>query len=136
MYTYNDICMSSKKDDKKLESETQREICDYLALQGYFFWRSNNVPVYARSGDGVMRFRKLPKYTPKGLPDIMCLVQGHFVALEVKREGCKQTPEQVLMQLDIENNFGYYYTVYGVEDIKKLDFFNGELHTTNNNKIN
>jgi hypothetical protein len=108
---------------KTLESEVQRAICDYLAYTGIFFWRSNNVPVFGKSGDGIRRYRALPKYTPKGLPDIICIKNGHFIALEVKREGMKQTPDQKLMQNNIEENGGYYYVVYGISCLKKIDFF-------------
>lgn len=111
-----------EKTGKVLESDVQRLICDFLAYKGLFFWRSNNVPIYARSGDGKMRFRALPKYTPKGLPDIICIRNGHFIALEVKREGCKQTPDQILIQNEIEDNGGYYYVVTGLSDISKIDF--------------
>lgn len=62
--------------DSKSESVIVREICDYLFEAGYFFWRSNNVPVFGRA---------LPKFTPKGLPDIMMVHNGVFVGFEVKR---------------------------------------------------
>lgn len=109
--------------NRKLESEIQREICDYLAYKGLFFWRSNNIPVFGRSNDGIRRFRKLPKYTPHGLPDIIVIKNGHFIGLEVKRENTKQTPEQVTMQYNIEDNGGYYYVITSTKDIDKIDFF-------------
>lgn len=108
---------------KTLEVELQRTICEYLAYLGIFFWRSNNIPVFGRSGDGAMRFRRLPKYTPRGLPDIIVIINGHFVGLEVKREGFKQTTDQIFMQQQIEDNGGYYYVVSTLEDIRKIDFF-------------
>lgn len=58
------------------ESDIQRKICDYLSSCGYFFWRSNNIPVFGRA---------LPKYAAKGLPDICILWRGVFIGLEVKR---------------------------------------------------
>lgn len=58
------------------ESDIQRQICDYLASCNYFFWRSNNIPVFGRA---------LPKYAARGLPDICILWRGVFIGLEVKR---------------------------------------------------
>lgn len=58
------------------ESDIQREICDYLFSCNYFFWRSNNIPVFGRA---------LPKYAARGLPDICILWRGVFIGLEVKR---------------------------------------------------
>ena len=62
--------------DMKKESVIVREVCDYLKERGIFFWRSNNIPVFGRS---------LPKYTPKGLPDIFAIIRGHCIGIEVKR---------------------------------------------------
>lgn len=53
-----------------------RACCEYLASSRMFFWRVNNIPVYGRA---------LPKFVPKGLPDIMIIVDGKFVAVECKR---------------------------------------------------
>lgn len=60
----------------KSESDIQRDICDYLHACNYFFWRSNNIPVFGRA---------LPKYAARGLPDICILWRGVFIGLEVKR---------------------------------------------------
>ena len=69
--------------EKKLEKDIQREICDWLQESGFFFWRNNTVPVFQRDKYGA-RFRKLPKYTPAGLPDIIVIHNGKFISLEVK----------------------------------------------------
>ena len=61
------------------ETDIQKAICDYLALKGYFFWRSNNTPIFdAKRG----RMRAMPKYAMKGLPDI-CLISaaGEFIGM-------------------------------------------------------
>ncbi len=96
---------------KKLEKDIQREICDWLASQKVFFWRSNNVPVFERS-NGKARFRSLPKYTPRGLPDIMSIIGGQYIGLEVKvPDYWKFTDEQKMMKQKILENGGFYYLV-------------------------
>ena len=51
------------------ESDIQRAICDYRALRRVFFFRCNNQPIYDES-----LFRALlPKYTMKGIPDIIAI---------------------------------------------------------------
>jgi hypothetical protein len=62
----------------KSESEVVREICDWLHNNEYFFWRSNNIPAPGRA---------MPKYTPRGLPDVFVVVEGIMVGVEAKREG-------------------------------------------------
>lgn len=105
---------------KILEKDIQRAICDWLALGNYFFWRSNNTPVYGASGrnhDGAMRFRALPKYTPRGLPDIIVIHRGKFVALEVKRPGQKLRPEQADFGMRTVVAGGEYHKVCSLKDV-------------------
>lgn len=64
---------------KILEKDIQREICEWLHASSYFFWRQNTIPVFENG-----HFRALPKYTPRGLPDIMIISQGRMIGLEVK----------------------------------------------------
>jgi hypothetical protein len=110
-----------------LESDVQRAICDWLNNKGLFFWRSNNVPALGRSGQN---FRRLPKYTPRGLPDIMVIYKGIFYAIEVKRPkvakkqggfraATKLTPEQAEFGEGVVLNGGNYIIARSVEDILK-----------------
>lgn len=112
-----------KEKGKILEKDIQREICEYLDEKGIFFWRSNNVPVFSRSGDGKMRFRSLPKHTPRGLPDIICLVKGKFIGLEVKRpDSPSKTGNEFQIQFGsrIISNGGVYAIVFSLEDVKAI----------------
>lgn len=109
----------------KSETEVMREICDWLHSQGYFFWRCNNVPVFGRA---------LPKYTPRGLPDIMIVYKGTFVALEVKREGSNTqrerngrklragalSPQQAEWGAKLTLNGGEYSMVRSLDDAKGI----------------
>lgn len=99
------------------ESEIQREICDWLNRAGFFFWRANNIPVFGRSNDGQKRFRALPKYTPKGIPDILILSNGVLIGLEVKRGGVKKVrPEQEIFGEKMECHGGRYHVVHSLTE--------------------
>lgn len=76
-----------------LESDIQRDICKMLEKRGVLFWRSNNIPAPGRNGKH--SFRKLPKYVPRGLPDLIVVIAGRMICLEVKRPGMPLNPEQV-----------------------------------------
>ncbi len=108
---------------KVLEKDIQREICDYLFSKGVFFWRSNNVPVFAMSGSGFRRFHSMPKYAPKGLPDIICLVKGRFIGLEVKRPNNPSKTgheNQIEMGKKIDKNGGLYKIVFSLNDVLNI----------------
>lgn len=105
----------------KLEKDIQREICEWLEDNKYFFWRSNNIPVFGRSRDGgTMAFRRMSKYTPKGVPDILVVHNGDFIGLEVKRAKALLRPEQVAFGLKMYANGAYYRRVSSVEDVYSL----------------
>lgn len=67
------------------ETMIVREICDWLEVTGYFFWRQNNIPVQGRAQ---------PKYTPKGIADIIVVKSGMLYAIEVKRGGSSDVREK------------------------------------------
>jgi len=62
----------------KTETQIQHEICEWLEKDKYFFWRHNQIPVPGRSW---------PKYVPKGIADILVVINGCLFAIEVKRPG-------------------------------------------------
>lgn len=101
-----------------LESEVLRECCEYLDKMGYFFWRSNNIPVFAKNNAGNMTFRSLPKYTPRGLPDIMCVSQGDFIAIECKRLGAELREEQKEFRNNLNAHGGIYIVVHSLSELR------------------
>lgn len=103
---------------EKLEKETQKEICEWLDKQKIMFWRSNNIPAFYVASGGERKFRSLPKYTPRGLPDIIAVVQGKIYAIEVKRVGEKLKPHQAEFAIKLVENDGQYLTAYSLEDVK------------------
>jgi hypothetical protein len=107
------------------ETQLQRELCDWLHSRGYFFWRQNNIPVFGRA---------LPKYTPRGLPDIFILHAGKLYGIEVKRpsaEGEREangralrkgmlTPSQAAFGYEIEDNGGVFACVRSLDDLRRV----------------
>jgi hypothetical protein len=109
---------------KKLENDIQNEIFDFLLKENYFFWRSNNVPVFGKNNGGKYMYRKLPKHTPKGLPDICVVHNGEFIAVEVKRDGCHLTEDQALFGEKVMCANAWYYCVHSVDELKEKYPFN------------
>lgn len=109
-------CSPVKPPKKKLEKDIQREICDWLFASSYFFWRQNTIPVFEKG-----HFRALPKYTPRGLPDIMIISHGRFIGLEVKIPGYwKFTKDQQLMKDKIIEHGGDYHLVISLDEAKSI----------------
>lgn len=108
--------VKSVKIKPPLESEVLRTICEALQNKGVFFWRANNMPSLGRFGvDGKARFRAMPKFSAKGVADILCVHEGRFIAIEVKREGAKLRPEQAEWGSRVVMNGGEYVKVTSAE---------------------
>lgn len=109
-----------------LEREIQREICDWMKERGLFFWRSNNTPQLGKpDATGGFRFRAMPKYAMKGVPDIICVHKGVFYGIEVKRPGAYIRPEQATFGEKLNKNGGEYHVVKSLDEAK--DIFRGVL---------
>jgi len=112
-----------KEIKKILEKDIQREICDWLFAQEFFFWRHNNIPVFGMSGSGKKSFRSMPKYALKGLPDIMIICDGQLIGLEVKRpEHINKRPEQELVGKMFVENGARYYVVNSLARVQEIMF--------------
>ena len=96
------------------EKDVQLAICDYLAYRKCMYWRQNTTGMYDA---GKQVFRKLPKYAKAGVPDIIVIKNGHFIGIEVKKKGGKQSENQVKFQKELEANGGKYFLVTNVTDV-------------------
>lgn len=99
------------------ENDIQAQILDWLSYKkGIYFWRSNNLPVFEKDR-GV--YRRLPKYTPRGLPDIMVVGKGgKFIAIEVKAPKKYLSKDQKAVRDSIEEAGGTYILARSIDDIK------------------
>jgi hypothetical protein len=100
-----------------LEKDIQASICDYLALRKHFFYRNNNTPIFDPTRQA---FRAMPKYTPKGIADIIVVHVGRPYFLEVKRPKTYQSPEQKQFQDDVERAGALYAVVRSIDDVQAL----------------
>lgn len=101
------------------EGKIQKAILDALTKAQVFHWRNNNAPIYDQklnSGYGGYRAHA----GMKGVPDIICVINGQFVGIEVKTPRGKQSSDQVLFQKRLERAGGKYILARGVDDIVEI----------------
>jgi hypothetical protein len=75
------------------EAEIQRSIIDNLRWRGILAFRCQPAPVPVRKGNSIVGFRRADAFNV-GMPDIVCVIRGRFVGIEVKSESGRQRPEQ------------------------------------------
>lgn len=105
---------------KESEGDIQNSICEYLEMKRRFFFRVNNIPAFNKGANGQVTMRRLPKYTPKGVPDIIVVAGGIFYGLEVKSKVGKQSPDQKEFEANLKKHGGQYHVVRSIEDVQAL----------------
>jgi hypothetical protein len=96
-----------------LEVEIQKQCKQYLDLKGVFCWRQNNTPVPTPDG----HFRR---FTGKrGVPDIIAVIRGFFVGIEVKQPTGKQSEFQLQFEQELLAAGGIYLLVHSVDELAK-----------------
>lgn len=78
------------------------------------------------------------KFTKDGVPDILCCINGYFVAIEVKAQNGKPSPLQLYNIREIRKAGGFAFVLYpsGYEEFKKFviklnhDIFNKNMEVT------
>ena len=96
------------------EKDLQKLIMDYLSAQKIFHFR-NNTGAVERTYNGRSCFMR---YGCPGSPDIICVVDGQFVGIEVKGDKGKQSPEQKIFEASLIYNGGKYILARSLEDVQ------------------
>lgn len=109
--------MTIKLKKEERESTIQGAVCKYLEDKGYLFWRANNIPAISYGPSGP-RMRKLPKWTPRGLPDINMVYKGQYIGIEVKSFGNWLNEAQKYMALKIKEAGGKFICVKSIDELK------------------
>lgn len=83
----------------------------------------NKIKAFLKSQDAwFVKYWAGAKFTKSGIPDLLCCVNGYFVAIEVKAENGKPSDLQVYNISKIREAGGVAVILYpdGWEDFKKL----------------
>ena len=98
----------------QLESQIQTQICHYLTLKKYFFWRNNTTGIY----DPTKKvFRRMSAFAMAGVSDILLLKDGLLVCIEVKRPKGIQSEHQKEFEKLVKANGGVYLIATSIDDI-------------------
>lgn len=98
----------------KAENNVQDSICKYLEAKRYLFSRLNTTGVYDTKKN---IFRKLSKYTLKGMSDIIVFTKGQTVFIECKAE-TSMSEDQRTFQQNVEDEGFIYILAQSIDDVK------------------
>ena len=91
------------------EHSIQAQIMEHLALKRIFFYRNNSGAI--KKGSHFIRFGW------PGSPDIVCVIKGQYVGIEVKRVNGLQSRQQFVFQKSLEKAGGRYLLVRSLDDV-------------------
>jgi len=74
------------------EKEIQGQILNFLAHIGVFCWRNNSVGVFDQRKNAYRK--RTSRHQINGVPDILGIMHGKFLAIEVKRHDGKVSDAQ------------------------------------------
>ncbi len=98
------------------EKDIQKTILDYLAVHHIFHYR-NNTGKFVGEYKGKKR---IASFGVKGAPDIICVLRGRFIGIEVKAEKGDQSRDQYAFQVSLEKAGGAYILAHSVDDVIKF----------------
>lgn len=96
---------------KVKEKELQKQILEYLETKNVFHYR-NNSGAFKRDGH-------FYQFGSIGSPDIICVIRGQYVGIEVKGTGGKQSPHQKEFQGRLELAGGKYILAHSWEEFEE-----------------
>jgi len=99
---------------KLKETDIQKAILDYLSVKRIFHWRQNNGAIYDPKIGGYRSHTGM-----KGVPDIICVIDGQFVGIEVKGPRGRQSADQKIFERRLIENGGKYILAKSVTDIEE-----------------
>lgn len=107
------------------ESDIQRAILEYLTLRGIFHYRQN-------TGGWKDDRGHFYRFGSKGAPDIVCVIHGKYVGLEVKTPKGHLSEDQVEFHRQLIHAGAFAYTVRSLDEaIQAIDDTLAEIHKTN-----
>jgi hypothetical protein len=121
-----DHCMAKSKFTDATANGLTKAILSWLELNGHKAWRQSSEGRY-RPGkqftDVVGHVRQMKgKYIPgtnKGHGDVASIVDGRFVAWEVKMKD-KQSEAQNQFQVEVEKSGGKYFIIHSFDEFMKF----------------
>lgn len=105
------------------ESTIESEILWRLYKLGIFCWKNTSGGFY----DGKRMRRHVNPFAILGTSDILAIIKGIFIAIEVKSAKGKPTPDQVKFIDNINKNGGIAFIARSWECVEKKLYENGLL---------
>lgn len=99
------------------ETQIQSSILEFLGWKKILAWRCQAIPVPIRRGNQIVALRAANKETV-GIPDILAVVNGQLLGIEVKGAKGKLRPEQEEWKMKLEQSGARWMLARSVQDVQ------------------
>lgn len=100
------------------ETPIQTSILENLQWRGVFAWRNQKGVIPIRQGGKIVAVRKSKEEdNTNGMPDIIAIIGGRFIGIEVKTETGTQSKDQIEWQRRCGKAGGIYIVARSWEDV-------------------
>lgn len=107
---------------RQLEKPIENQILNLLKLLGVYCWKNQNVGIYDKA-KGIYR-KPNNKHHINGVADILGLIGGRFLAIEVKSKTGTLSDDQKLFIMKINEEGGIAFVARSPADVlKNLNLF-------------
>jgi penicillin-binding protein-related factor A (putative recombinase) len=100
------------------EKQIENSILSYLKMRNLFFWKNESVGVYDVK-KGIYR-RKTSRHRKVGVADIIGVIKGRAVFIEVKSAKGKLSPSQVQFLDEAKQNGAITIVARSIEDVEHV----------------
>jgi hypothetical protein len=100
------------KNHELTEHAIQQQILDWLTLKRIFHYRQNS--------GGLKKGNHFVKFGAPGAPDIVVVIKGIYIGLEVKAYRGEQSRQQKDFQTALNAAGGCYFIVRSLEDAQEV----------------
>jgi hypothetical protein len=100
---------------KATHDEVEAQITQWLDYNQYYWYPVPN------KGAGVQQANIKKDHCQKGANDLVVIIKGLHIGIEVKTEGDTQSKAQKEFQAKVEKAGGIYLLAYSIDDIQILD---------------
>lgn len=97
----------------KLEKQIENEILDFLRVIGIFCWKNQSVGIFDPKKKIYRKSHNV--HHVRGVSDILGLIQGRFLAIEVKSAIGKLTPDQRVFIAKVNHEGGIAFVARSVD---------------------
>ena len=98
------------------EQELVKSALELLKWKKIFCYRNNSGAIVLEN-KGKQRFMR---FGASGSPDIICVIRGQFIGLELKAGKNKQSESQIKFQQELEKAEGKYHLIYSLEELQNI----------------